>query len=388
MGWSAFRKNGLTHHNRNLSIKGYTLFSAIRVPGLFLINMQGQIVKRWLFDDISVDLAKILPNGNLLISGTQHTVRAKADELAKDDFSQPDLFCFKLGGIYTTLREYDWDGNLLWEFEAPRIHHDFHVCENGDILIPQWVVVPDDIAAKVQGGYRNAEKIPFLFSDDVIRINRKGEEVDRWHIWAMLDPVEDPIGPLQSRYEWTHMNSINMMPDGKLIASLCENSRVIMIDPVAREIVWQLGDPTISMQHHATPVAGGNIQIFDNGRNRPLALPYSQIIEVDPTTSEIVWRYKPGISEQLYSGHISSAQRLERGNVLVCEGATGRLFEVTRAGEIVWEWMSPFVGGNDNGKLSQSIYRANRYPINHIAFAGKDLNPANYHQLNTAYELL
>ena len=387
MGWSAFRKNGLTHHNRNLSVKGYTLFTPVQYSDVYLIDIQGRVVKSWRFKGISPNLVKFLPNGNLFLSGMIETDREKANAYPKNDYSDPDLVAYQLGGIYTTLREYDWDGNLVWKYDQPRMHHDFHLYENGDILYPQWVVIPEEIAAKVQGGYRNSERPPIMFGDDLVRIDRDGKEVDRWHTWEMLDPVEDPIGPLQAGLEWSHMNSIHVMPDGQFVASFCENSRVALIDPEKREITWKLGDPTISMQHHATPVTGGNIQIFDNGRNRPLALPFSQIIEVDPKTSEIVWQYKSGIPEQFYSGHISSAQRLSGGNVLVCEGATGRLFEVTRGGEIVWEWMSPFVGGTDGGRLFQWLYRAYRFPIDHPAFIGKDLDPANYKQLNNAYSL-
>ena len=388
MGWSAFRPNGLTHHNPNLSVKGYTLFTPAYMPELYLLDMQGRVVKQWMFAGISVSLAVFRPNGNLLLSAVTNDAQAQASALDDDDFSNLDLRCLRMGGGYNTLREYDWDGNLLWQYDNPRAHHDFHVCDNGDILLPEWVVLPEEIASQVQGGYRNAVKLPVMFGDDIIRINCQGDEVNRWHTWQMLDPVEDPIGPLQGRREWTHMNSINVMPDGQIVASLCENSRVVLIDPEKREITWKLGDPTISMQHHATPVPGGNIQIFDNGRKRPLSIPYSQVIEIDPRTNEIVWSYKPGNAEQFYSGHISSAQRLAQGNVLICEGTPGRLFEVTRQGEIVWEWLNPFVGGNEQGRLFQWIYRANRYPLDHPAFAHKTLNPANYHHINSAYNLL
>lgn len=388
MGWSAFRKNGLTHHNPNLSVKGYTLFTPVSFPDLHLIDIQGRVVKSWQFEGLSVSLAKFLPNGNLLLSGVPQEDRDQANEHPEDDYSNPDLVCFQLGGLYTTLREYDWEGNLVWQYDQPRMHHDFHIFDNGDLLFPQWVVLPKEIASKVEGGYRNGSKAPIMFGDDLVRINRQGEEIDRWHTWQMLDPVEDPIGPLQSRLEWSHMNSVEVMPDGQFVCSLCENSRVILIDPKERNITWKLGDPTISMQHHATPVPGGKIQIFDNGRNRPLALPYSQVIEVDPKTSEIVWRYKPSIPEQFYSGHMSSAQRLSGGNILICAGATGRLFEITRGGEIVWEWMSPFVGGPASGRLFQWLYQAHRYPLDHMAFKGKLLDPANYKQINSAYGLI
>ena len=387
MGWSPFRKTGLTHYQPEHCFNGYTLFAPVGNDDLVLLNMEGQIVKQWLFEGLSPSLARFRPNGNLIVNSVSIERRAAANDKEKDDYSNPDLVCLTLGGGTTTLREYDWDGNLLWQYDNPRMHHDFFECENGDILFPEWVVLPEALSQKVQGGYRKAPKRPYMFGDDIVRINRAGEEVGRWHTWQMLDPVEDPIVPQQSRAEWTHMNSVAEMPDGQLVASLCENSRVILIDPAQTAVTWKMGEPEISMQHHASPVNDGNIQIFDNGRNRPLSLPYSQVIEVDPRTDEIVWRYKPKNMEQFFSGHISGAQRLPNSNVLICEGTGGRLFEVTPAGEIVWEWITPIIGTRSEERHLQWIYRANRYAAGHPALVGKDLNPQHYAELNEKHGL-
>ena len=142
------------------------------------------------------------------------------------------------------------------------------------------------------------------------------------------------------------------------------------------------------MQHNPTFVAGGNVQIFDNGMSRPDALPYSRVIEVDPASGDIVWQYKGNPPAQFFSGHISSAHRLEMGNVLICEGTSGRLFEVTRSGEIVWEWISPFVQGSDDGSMSVGIYRAYRYGLNHPAVIERDLSARDYRQLNAGLGLM
>jgi hypothetical protein len=45
-----------------------------------------------------------------------------------------------------------------------------------------------------------------------------------------------------------------------------------------------------------------------------------------------------------YSPYISGAQRLPNGNTLICAGVPGRVFEVTAAGEIVWEFLNPHGG--------------------------------------------
>ena len=264
MGWSPFRKTGLTHYQPEHCFNGYTLLAPVGNDDLVLLNMEGKIVKQWEFEGMSPNLATFRLNGNLLVQSISAEKRAAAAALEDGDFSNPDLLGIKMGGWSTDLQEYDWDGNLLWHYENPRMHHDFHECDNGDFLFPEWVVLPKELSNKVEGGYKNAPELPFMFGDDIVRINRKGEEVGRWKTWQMLDPIKDPIGLQQSRREWTHMNSVEVMPDGQIIASLCENSRVIMIDPDKHSITWKLGEPEISMQHHATPVNNGNIQIFDN----------------------------------------------------------------------------------------------------------------------------
>ncbi len=388
MGWSAFQKRGLIYHNPNLSVKGYTLFSPSFIGGVYLIDMQGQVVKKWSFDDIKVGLAKLLPNGNLMLGAKHLAKRAAAKQLAPDDHSDLSLRVLRFGGGFTTIREYDWDGNLVWSYDNDYIHHDFHLFDNDDLLLPEWVTLPEELVDKVEGGYRKAERHSFMFGDDIIRVNRSGDVIGRWHIWQMLDPANDPIGPLESRLEWTHMNSVHVMPDGQFVASLRQNSRVILINPETHQITWRLKEPEISLQHHATPVPGGNIQIFDNGYSRPQSLPFSQVIEVDPRTSEIVWCYKPSVQEEFFSGHLSSAQRLAQGNVLICEGTPGRLFEITRSGGVVWEWYNPFIGGPDNGRRFPWLYRAYRYPLDHQAFTGKVLDPVVYRDINVAYGLM
>lgn len=90
------------------------------------------------------------------------------------------------------------------------------------------------------------------------------------------------------------------------------------------------------------------------------------MLEIDPVTLEIVWQYTPteaGFqapldSYRFYSPYISSAQRLPNGNTLITEGADGRIFEVTREHELVWEYISPY----KNKRNSNMVYRAYRVP--------------------------
>jgi hypothetical protein len=101
-------------------------------------------------------------------------------------------------------------------------------------------------------------------------------------------------------------------------------------------------------------VDDGNILIFDNGTYRG----YSKAVEVDPETDEIVWEYEDG--DNFYSPFRSGVQRLPNGNTLICESDSGRIFEVTPEGEVVWDYWSPFLGQGE-AHQGRHVYRATRY---------------------------
>ena len=100
--------------------------------------------------------------------------------------------------------------------------------------------------------------------------------------------------------------------------------------------------------YDCTPLLNGNITLFANGINTTTN-PFSRVIELDPRTHKAVWEYRAKPAYTFFSPHISGAQRMSTGNTLICEGQWGRLFEVTAEGEIVWEYVSPFMGPDRAG---------------------------------------
>ena len=123
--------------------------------------------------------------------------------------------------------------------------------------------------------------------------------------------------------------------------------------------------------------------LLDNGCHRP-GLSYSRVVEVDTSTNEIAWEYHGEPLVSFFTHFTGGAERLPGGNTLICEGATGRLFEVTLAGEIVWEYISPFFGQVERG-FANGVFRAHRYGPNYPALEGRDLDPARYSSLNRVY---
>lgn len=380
MGWSPFRKTGLTHHLASASVKGYTLVTPGGGDSAYLIDMAGRIVHRWRFPDVRPGYGRLLRNGNLLLrvvdpSAAPPDVRPGAVPTFEQNVR-------RLGGNATGLLEVDWEGKVVWNYDNIAIHHDFYRLDNGNTLVPEWVELPEAVAGKVRGGSRTrGEKLPPLLSDDIIEIDRQGKVVDRINVWKLLDPVRDPICPLERRLEWTHMNGLDLTSSGDIIFSCRTNSRIGIIARGSRELIWKYGAPNVHHQHHPTGLANGNIQIFDNGMHR-VGLPRSRVVEVNPKDNATVWQYVADPEGGFFSPHISSAERLEGGNVLVCEGASGRVFEVTPRGELVWEWINPFAN-RDRGQLATAIFRAHRYAPHHPALAGRHLDAEKFAGLNS-----
>ena len=190
----------------------------------------------------------------------------------------------------------------------------------------------------------------------------------------------DPIHPTKRRWEWTHVNGIDVNAAGDVAFSARSNDRVGVIDGRTGELVFRFTEA--HGQHNVTWVADDRIQIFDNGASS------SRVLEIDVASGEIVWSYQGRPAHQFFSNYMSGAERLWSGSVLICEGSSGRLFEVTPDHEVVWEWINPFANRRPNGEPAVGIYRAHRYRPDHPAFRGRDLDPDAHANLNRLHGLV
>ena len=132
---------------------------------------------------------------------------------------------------------------------------------------------------------------------------------------------------------------------------------------------------------------------------------FSRILEVDPSTNGVGWEYRGDPPISFYSYNISSSERLPNGNTLICEGAPGRVFEVTPDRQVVWEYINPFgvqrpsrlavqteAGTRPTASVTagatewtNAVFRAHRYGPDHPALQGRDLSPDKHSNLNRLY---
>jgi hypothetical protein len=337
---------------------GLTLFAPIFGDGTtYLVDLHGNVVHTWKMPYRPGLYGYLTERGTLFYNG----------KIPNDTFLGKAPF---KGGVAL---EADWNGNVLWEVRHPNHHHDGRLLKNGNVLLLCAVELPHDVAGRIQGGRRGTEDNGKIWADYLVEMTRDGRTVWEWRTWEHLDPTVDVItAPQDDRSEWTHGNAVTELPDGNLLASFRSISTIIKIDRQSGKIVWKLGAPPLSGQHAPTPLSDGNLLIFDNGPHRlDHSFPFSRVIEVNPATKEVVWKYQEAILPNFYSPRNSNAQRLPNGNTLVNEGNFGRFFEVSTQGDVVWEYVNPYFGPASAPPNAQynNVFRMYRYAEEEVARA-------------------
>ena len=335
-------QTGLTEWDRDRATPGLTLFATIHDDTTRLIDMSGEVVHQWTLHSPSSSQMQLLPGGHLL-----------STEVSEDGRDIPG------GGKGGIIREYDWNGEVVWEHLDPGQHHDARRLANGNTLYLGWEEMPADAAKRVVGGVPDSEDEGGIIHSDYLReITPSGETVWEWHAHDGMEIESHAIVPLAHRNEYAHANTCFPMDDGVLVSFRRLNA-IYIVDRASGRVRWHKQDMSWGGQHDCQFLANGNILLFANGYNTD-DLSRSRVIEFDPDSGETVWQYEGRPILTFYSPHISGAQRLATGNTLICEGGFGRVFEVTPDGTIVWEYVSPHEIEGFRGPHNW-IFRAYRY---------------------------
>ena len=359
---------GLRLCDRERSAGGYTLFTPQTGNGaVYLIDMDGKVAHQWQMPVRPGREGVLLPNGNLGYNGSHATSLAL----------YPAWDLWHGGDFY----EATPDGEIVWRHEDPRHHHDAQWLANGHLLYTVCEALPPEISARICGGDERKDAADGIIQGDtVVEVDRNGEIVWQWRCWEHLAPEDFPIHDIFDRRHWPLINGLHATDDGLVLMSLRVTSGIIAIRRDTGEVVWKIGPDILAQQHSPIMTPAGTVLAFDNGNLRKGATsPHSRIVEVEPQTGELVWQYADENAPAFFTPYMGGCQLLENGNVFVCESAFGRLFEVTRSGETVWEYVIPFfdayppevrkyTDGQHNGS-----FRAYRYPESRIPWlAGRN----------------
>jgi len=286
-----------------------------------------------------------LANGNtLVLANLVHPVKGFSAAQVLDDV------------IY----EVTPSGAIVWQWTASE-----HVNELG--------FSPESLKLVLSATPRNGAKaVDWLHINNMAPLGK-----NKWH--AKGDARFHPDNIIVSSRE-ANLLAIIERKSGKVVWTLGPD-----YPPIGSTVVPRAADQIIG-PHDAHFIAeglpgAGNLLVFDNQgeagypRVSPGIFPHSRVLEIDPVTKQVVWQYTAANSSQavwsFYSAFISSARRLPNGNTLIDEGMNGRFFQVTPKGDIVWEYVSPYfgsspVGGGGSPVLTNWVYRALPVPYDWV----------------------
>jgi outer membrane protein assembly factor BamB len=360
---------------------------------VFLIDMRGRIVHTWHADPEQVGeswFMRRLDNGNwmnLVYYVPEQVPRAQG--LAPRLGSTP--------GLRAGIVEQDWEGNVVWRYEAPEgwdINHDMARLENGNTLLrmERWIHAPQVSDQQIADN---------LF----VEVNPAGERVWQWSTAEHIDQLGYSEAGRRLMYErggalfLTNTCAVlppNALEDqdprfrrGNILSSQRNTNLIYIVDRGSGDVVWRWGDGPGGLvgQHHPVMLDNGHILVYDNGGQGgypPRCRFYTRLVELDPLSGEIVWQYahephtfKP--MSRFFSSSWGSVQRLPNGNTFSLDCHKGRLFEVTPWGEIVWEYVSPFAWGRGTRVVEAGIYRAYRYGYDQVPQADPYLRDTDGH---------
>ena len=334
---------GVVHNDRERSYPGYNLYTDPGLATSFLIDENGNVIRSWTYQPSGRwHHGEILANGDFLIPA-RNPVR---------------------GGY---LLRMTWEGQVLWKRNI-NAHHDFEVTPRGQILTlttnpmrrrPDGLRIYDTPLTLLSHDGRIIEKLSLYEL-----ITRRPDLLElRFDLNTGKGDANDPDLLHANSIEWMHHKHLEskhrIYASTNVIVTIRHQNAIVIINWDAKELVWAWGPGEILGPHDAAVLENGNILLLDNGLRRG----WSRAVELDPLARKIVWEYKAPEPTDFYTPGRGSAQRLPNGNTLITNSRSGRVFEVTRAGEIVWEFLSPHL--NDKGHRA-AIVRMKRYERSYI----------------------
>jgi|GEM_PF-619914 len=436
---------GLMVNDSSRAYPGYTLLAPKQYKSTYLIDNQGQVVHTWSGSSYSPgQSAYLLENGHLLrpaavnssspASGAGGGGRVEefdwdgnlvwSMDYCTDTYAQHhDVWPLPNGNVIMLVAEYKTTADAVAAG-----------CDPAKLT-------------KLTGGYLLPDTVVEVQPNRVTGVG--GTVVWQWKVWDHLvqnfDSSKDnyygvdgvanhpeliDINGSQVSVSWNHMNSITYNPAfNQIMVSVHNNSEIWVIDHSTTtdeaaghtggrgkggDLLYRWGNPAqydvpnatraIYVSHCASWIppgcpGAGDITFFHNGLGRG----YSTADEITPPVdangnysltagsafgpTSLTWTYVATPPTALYDDAISSVQRLPNGNTLIDSGTHGRIFEVTPAGETVWEYVNPVVAAGplgrtdaipedkQPGEYQNQVFKALRYSPDYPGLAGRDLTP-------------
>lgn len=342
---------GVVRYDPERAFPGYNFYVSGHATEAYLMDMEGKLLHRW-----SRDSSTLWPEPQKQKRLGAHYFRRAYP------FENGDILAIYEG---LGLAKLDKHSEVIWATppphdDAPVAHHDLEVQPNGDLVLLT----------------RKARILPWINKnrpvlDDFVtvldsegRLLRRVSVLEAFHRSRRFERL---LGK-KKKGNLLHSNAVNVLDGsvadrnpaftkGRVLISMRNNSGLAVIDLGSREVVWASRGP-FHLQHDPEILPNGHLLLFDNGRRKTQS---SRAIELDPGSLEVLWQYAGTPEEPLWSASCGTVQRLPNGNTLINESNNGRSIEVTPAGEIVWEFLSPHRAG-ENDEMVATLFDVIRLP--------------------------
>jgi hypothetical protein len=178
--------------------------------------------------------------------------------------------------------------------------------------------------------------------------------------WSSIDhvPVTDTYVPFFGGttavpFDYFHVNSISIAPDGSLLVSGRNTSTIHKVSRTTGQVAWQLGGKRSSFtlgpgarfwfQHHVLPQGRDTLSIFDDGGAPPAKEPQSRaiLLNLNAGTMRATLQRSYVHPARLAAANQGSMQVLADGEVLVGWGNLPFFSQFTASGTLILDGQFP-----------------------------------------------
>ncbi|MBM3330472.1 hypothetical protein FJY68_01315 [candidate division WOR-3 bacterium] len=411
--------------------EGYTLFANNQGRAFYLIDNKGRLIHRWRVTDKTVGALYLLENGlvsqignlnnpHFLNGGRVSLIDWGGNKTWSFDYSD-SLVCLHHDAIWLP------NGNMLaiaWELktraEAIAAGRDTTKL-TANKLWPDHIIEVDPATDSIVWKWHVWDHLIQDYDSTKQNYGVVGDHPE------LIDlNFTDAVSPIAA--DWIHSNALDYNSEfEQILLSARDFNEVWVIDHSTTtdeaaghtggrygkggDLLFRWGNPRTYRrgdstsqifyhQHHSSWIpsglpGAGNITVFDNGLQRPGSA-YSTAIEFIPPVDSTghyadpppgapydpfgpAWQYVADPPTSFYSSQLSSVQRLPNGNTLICEGNSGRFFELAPDTQVVWKYTNPVTDTlpkyQGTPPAQNTVHRSPRYPLDYAGLQGHDLTP-------------
>jgi len=343
---------GISIHDKSRAFEGFNFYTSAHDEMAVLMDMNGDVLHEWRrsFSDV--------------IEGPPPMGEGMARRWWRRGWllANGDVIALNTG---MGVMRIDKDSNVLW-VNALYVHHDLEFRKDGGYIT---------LTRKIHTVTRIHPTRPII-EDEIVYLNEKGEVEKSFSILEAFErssfkqaALDDISTQMQKKGDLFHTNSIALLDGtgadrlpalaaGNLLLSFRALDAIGIVDPKTETMVWFHRGQFVE-QHDPRVLASGNILLFDN---KGLGKSF-RILELNPIEGDIEWQYSGNEEAPFYSGECGIVDPLPNGNLLITESNNGRAFEITRHGDIVWEFLSPHRAGEFVATLPEVIRLPKDFPM-------------------------